>query len=70
MIFLKVNDETGNPGLVSLDKVLYFSSRALPGDNPSDIKCRIHLVGGVENYVDITNSFEDVLTRLTILLER
>lgn len=64
MTFLKIIDDTGNPGLVSIDKILFISS----GNQENEIKCRIHLMGDTNNYVDIQNTFDDVVERLSALL--
>jgi hypothetical protein len=64
LIFLKIIDHIGNPGLVSVDKILFISS----GDQENEVKSRIHLVGDIDHYVDTQNSFDDVVERLSILL--
>lgn len=67
MIFLKVIDDTGNPGLVAVDKILFISSQN-ENNAEEQIKCRLHLVGDTDNYVDIRNTFDEVVERLRALL--
>lgn len=66
VIFLKVIDETGSPGLVAMEKILFISTDA--SSEEAEVQCRIHMDGGLDNYVDVRNTLDDLVERMISLM--